>query len=98
MCKIKIYGRNIGPALNSVHIFFLQDLVLEQIVEQMNITMGFVSRPKVVKEGRTATCVLRPLSKKELLKKRQKDAKTSEKALSETPVGNKVTPEESAQQ
>lgn len=98
MCKLQIYGRNIRPALNSVHIFFLQDSILEQIVEQMNIMVGFVSKPKVVKEGRTATCVLRPLSKKELLQKRQKDAEPSEGAPSETPAGNKVAPEESAQQ
>ncbi|XP_037541535.1 translation initiation factor IF-3, mitochondrial [Nematolebias whitei] len=75
------------------------DSALGQIVEQMSIMVAFVSQPKVKREGRTATCTVRPLSKNELLQKRtQKAAKPSEEAQSETPVGNKVTPEECAQQ
>jgi len=43
-----------------------QDQALEEMVQQIPVTVGFVSKPKVVREGR-AVCVLRPPSAKELL-------------------------------
>ncbi|XP_077409457.1 translation initiation factor IF-3, mitochondrial isoform X2 [Vanacampus margaritifer] len=51
------------------------DQKLEQMVQQMEAMVGFVSMPKVVREGQAAMCVLRPPSAKEL-SKRGKD-KTS---------------------
>ncbi|XP_070843981.1 translation initiation factor IF-3, mitochondrial [Chaetodon trifascialis] len=39
---------------------------LEQVVQQMHVTVGFVSKPKVTREGQTAMCILRQPSAKEL--------------------------------
>ncbi|XP_017267503.1 translation initiation factor IF-3, mitochondrial [Kryptolebias marmoratus] len=80
------------------------DTVLEQIVEQMTVIVGFVSQPKVIRDGRAATCTLRPPSKKELLQKgAQKAAEsvspTSEETRNKTPpAGDEVTSEEYVQQ
>ncbi|KAF7230907.1 translation initiation factor IF-3, mitochondrial [Nothobranchius furzeri] len=82
------------------------DAALEQIVEQINMTVGFVSKPKVIKDGRAAMCILRPPSAKELLQKRkEKDAESqsitsaSEDTRSKTPpVGNTDSTQESPQQ
>ncbi|XP_051909279.1 translation initiation factor IF-3, mitochondrial isoform X2 [Hippocampus zosterae] len=48
------------------------DQNLEQMVQQMEVMVGFVSKPKVTREGQAAMCVLRPPSAKEL-SKRDKD-------------------------
>ncbi|KAK2855965.1 hypothetical protein Q5P01_004700 [Channa striata] len=42
------------------------DTTLEQIVQQMEVMVGFVSKPKVVRDGQAAMCILRPPSAKEL--------------------------------
>lgn len=42
------------------------------MVQQMEVMVGFVSKPKVTREGQAAMCVLRPPSAKEL-SKRDKD-------------------------
>ncbi|XP_037305101.2 translation initiation factor IF-3, mitochondrial [Pungitius pungitius] len=42
------------------------DTNLEQIVQQMEVMFGFVSKPKAVRDGQAAVCVLRPPSAKEL--------------------------------
>ncbi|XP_028996402.1 translation initiation factor IF-3, mitochondrial [Betta splendens] len=49
------------------------DTTLEQIVQQMEVMVGFVSRPKVVRDGRAAMCVLRPPSAKELSEKKKSE-------------------------
>uniref|UniRef100_A0A1A7WCN3 Translation initiation factor IF-3, mitochondrial n=1 Tax=Iconisemion striatum TaxID=60296 RepID=A0A1A7WCN3_9TELE len=82
------------------------DAALEQMVEQINTMVGFVSKPKVIKDGRAAMCVLRPPSAKELSqKKKEKDAESqsiisaSEDTQSKTPpVGNTDSTQESVQQ
>ncbi|XP_061668042.1 translation initiation factor IF-3, mitochondrial isoform X2 [Syngnathoides biaculeatus] len=48
------------------------DQNLEQMVQQMEVMVGFVSKPKVIREGQAAMCILRPPSAKEL-SKRDKD-------------------------
>ncbi|CAB1413960.1 unnamed protein product [Pleuronectes platessa] len=48
------------------------DTTLEQMVEQLEVMVGFVSKPTVVREGRGATCILRPASAKEIAQKGKK--------------------------
>lgn len=40
----------------------------------MGVTVGFVSKPKVVRDGQAAMCILRPPSVKELLQKEKNKA------------------------
>lgn len=49
-----------------IFVFLIQDLTLDQMVQQMDALVGFVSKPKVIREGKAAMCVIRPLSAKEL--------------------------------
>ncbi|XP_071024325.1 translation initiation factor IF-3, mitochondrial [Oncorhynchus clarkii lewisi] len=42
------------------------DTTLEQMVQQIEGLVGFVSKPKVIRDGRAAMCILRPPSVKEL--------------------------------
>lgn len=84
------------------------DTTLEQMVQQMEVAVGFVSKPSVIRDGQAAMCILRPLSAKELLKQQkdqdaasQSDNSTSSTAESETPgppVGSAETTEGSLQQ
>lgn len=86
-------------------VFFPQDATLEQIVEQMEVMVGFVSRPKVIRDGQAAVCILRPPSAKELSQKGKNKAaeaqpanSSSEAAQSETsPVGSTDTTQGSTQ-
>ncbi|XP_061889781.1 translation initiation factor IF-3, mitochondrial [Entelurus aequoreus] len=77
------------------------DKELERMLEQIEATVGFVSMPKVVREGQAAMCVLRPPSAKEL-SKQQKDrtslppSDSSQTAKEETSPPD--TKEESIQQ
>ncbi|XP_049613976.1 translation initiation factor IF-3, mitochondrial isoform X2 [Syngnathus scovelli] len=47
------------------------DQKLEQIVQRIDVTVGFVAKPKVIREGQAAMCILRPPSAKELRDKVQ---------------------------
>ncbi|CAB1316022.1 unnamed protein product [Coregonus sp. 'balchen'] len=49
------------------------DTTLEQMVQQIEVLVGFDSKPKVIRDGRAAMCILRPPSVKEL-KERNKGA------------------------
>ncbi|KAM3602256.1 uncharacterized protein V6R79_000803 [Siganus canaliculatus] len=42
------------------------DTTLDQMVQQMGVMVGFVSKPKVIRDGQAAMCILRPPSAKEL--------------------------------
>lgn len=42
------------------------DTVLERMVEKMCVPVGFVSKARLIREGRAAMCILRPPSAKEL--------------------------------
>ncbi|KAM7395108.1 hypothetical protein PAMA_006724 [Pampus argenteus] len=71
---------------------------LEQMVQQMEITVGFVSAPKIINDGRAAMCIIRLPSAKDLMKKK-KETTSLEAAQSETsPVNNTDTTEASTQQ
>ncbi|KAM9779010.1 translation initiation factor IF-3, mitochondrial isoform 1-T3 [Syngnathus typhle] len=45
------------------------DQNLEQIVQRIDVMVGFVAQPKVIREGQAAMCILRPPSAKELSKR-----------------------------
>lgn len=60
-----------APAVNP-------DATLEQLVQQMEVTVGFVSKPKAIRDGKAAMCVIRPLSAKELSQKEKNKAAASQ--------------------
>nr|XP_057913857.1 translation initiation factor IF-3, mitochondrial [Doryrhamphus excisus]XP_057913858.1 translation initiation factor IF-3, mitochondrial [Doryrhamphus excisus]XP_057913859.1 translation initiation factor IF-3, mitochondrial [Doryrhamphus excisus] len=74
---------------------------LQKIVEQMEVMVGFVSKPKVIRDGQAAMCVLRPPSAKEL-SKNQKDRTSLPQSDSSQPNKDELSPpvikEESLQQ
>uniref|UniRef100_UPI0037E96D9A translation initiation factor IF-3, mitochondrial n=1 Tax=Semicossyphus pulcher TaxID=241346 RepID=UPI0037E96D9A len=82
------------------------ETTLEQIVQQMDVMVGFVSKPKAIRDGQAAMCVLRPPSAKDLaqLQKDKAAASQSDDSSSEatqgktSSVGNTDTTEESIQQ
>ncbi|KAM9339574.1 translation initiation factor IF-3, mitochondrial [Symphorus nematophorus] len=83
------------------------DTSLEQIVSKMEVMVGFVSKPKVIRDGHAAMCVLRQPSAKELSQKKKSNKaadsqsadSTSKSTASKTsPVSNTDTTEESIQQ
>lgn len=80
------------------------DTALEKMVEQIEVMVGFVSKPKVIRDGRAAMCILRPPSAKELKElnkasESQSVSSTSKASQSETsPVSSTETTEGSIQQ
>ncbi|KAM8832119.1 translation initiation factor IF-3, mitochondrial isoform 1-T2 [Spinachia spinachia] len=80
-----------GPAVNL-------DTNLEQMVEQMEVTVGFVSKPKAIRDGQAAMCVLRPPSAKELSQKAKDhgDPSQSDDATSRAAEGQTAAPPVSA--
>ncbi|XP_038133453.1 translation initiation factor IF-3, mitochondrial [Cyprinodon tularosa] len=75
------------------------DTTLEQMVEQINLMVGYVSKPKVTREGQVAMCVLRPPSAKELALKAKNKTEETQPAGTQSkapPVSD--TPEELVQQ
>ncbi|XP_072333024.1 translation initiation factor IF-3, mitochondrial isoform X2 [Scyliorhinus torazame] len=49
------------------------EILLEQIVQSMPDKATYVFKPRVIREGKAATCILRHLSEKELRAHKQKD-------------------------
>lgn len=83
------------------------DTNLEQIVQQMEVMVGFVSKPKVIRDGQAAMCVIRPPSAKELSQMKKNKTSPSQSANSSSqaaqpktpsPVSNTDTTEGSTQQ
>ncbi|XP_042359680.1 translation initiation factor IF-3, mitochondrial [Plectropomus leopardus] len=82
------------------------DTALEQIVQQMEMTVGFVSTPKVIQDGKAAMCIIRPPSAKELSKEKKNKSTASQSADSNSeaaesktaPVSGADTAEGSTQQ
>ncbi|XP_028253793.1 translation initiation factor IF-3, mitochondrial [Parambassis ranga] len=60
------------------------DTTLEQMLQQMEVMVGFVSQPKVIRDGKAAMCVVRQPSAKELAKK-QKSKAVESKSEDQTP-------------
>lgn len=89
-----------GRGESAVHL----DSSLEQMVQQMGVMVGFVSKPKVIRDGQAAMCVLRPPSAKELSQKEKSKADPSQsvdsssKATQNKTVSNTDTTQESIQQ
>lgn len=72
------------------------------MVQQMGIMVGFVSKPKVIRDGQAAMCILRPPSAKELSQKNKAAAELSADSRSKTslnkPESKTDTTEETTQQ
>ncbi|XP_061560827.1 translation initiation factor IF-3, mitochondrial [Phycodurus eques] len=64
---------------------------LEHMVHQMEVMVGFVSKPKVIREGQAAMCILRPPSAKEL-SKRDKDQPPLLQSASPKAADNEMSP------
>ncbi|XP_077443932.1 translation initiation factor IF-3, mitochondrial [Stigmatopora argus] len=54
------------------------DEKLEQIVQEMDVMVGYVSKPRVIREGQAAMCIIRPPSAKELSKRDKNQTKHSQ--------------------
>ncbi|XP_033847342.1 translation initiation factor IF-3, mitochondrial [Periophthalmus magnuspinnatus] len=76
------------------------DSNLESLVQQMEVDFGYVSKPKVIRDGQAAMCILRPPSAKELAQKSKKKqiAESSTESASTSVDGTKNTSESSVQQ
>ncbi|XP_040016234.2 translation initiation factor IF-3, mitochondrial [Gasterosteus aculeatus] len=70
------------------------DTNLEQIVQQMEAMVGFVSKPKAIRDGQAAMCVLRPPSAKELSQKQKNkdDPSQSDDSTSRAPESRAAVP------
>ncbi|XP_040920804.1 translation initiation factor IF-3, mitochondrial [Toxotes jaculatrix] len=55
---------------------------LEQMVQQMDVMVGFVARPQVIRDGKAAMCIVRPPSAKELSQKSKNNTPASQSANS----------------
>lgn len=55
-------------------MLFPQESTLEEMVQQIEVMVGFVAKPKVIRDGQAAMCILRPPSAKELSQKEKKKA------------------------
>ncbi|XP_047429743.1 translation initiation factor IF-3, mitochondrial [Mugil cephalus] len=75
--KITLRSGRSGPAANL-------DAALEQMAEQLEVPFGFVSRPKVIRDGKAATCIVRLPSAKELAEKAKAESEKSSKAPKST--------------
>ncbi|XP_039981525.1 translation initiation factor IF-3, mitochondrial [Xiphias gladius] len=64
------------------------DTALEEMVQQMEIMVGFVSKPKIIRDGRAAMCVLRPPSAKEISQREKNNTAAPQSADS----GSRTTP------
>ncbi|KAJ0061003.1 hypothetical protein NL108_004720 [Boleophthalmus pectinirostris] len=74
------------------------DSHLENLVQQMEVDFGYVSKPKVIRDGQAAMCILRPPSAKELAQKPKKKQTTESSPESASADGSKDTSESSVQQ
>lgn len=89
-----------------MYFSFPQDTNLEQMVQQMEVPVAFVSKTKVIRDGRAAMCIVRPPSAKELSEKKknktsppQPDSSSSQDAQPKTsPVSSTDTTEGATQQ
>lgn len=73
------------------------------MVQQMGVMVGYVSKPKVIRDGQAAMCILRLLSAKELSQKEKNKAaalqstNSSSEASQDITVSNTNLTEESIQ-
>ncbi|XP_068609808.1 translation initiation factor IF-3, mitochondrial [Brachionichthys hirsutus] len=65
--RITLRAKKKDPAANL-------DRTLEQMVQQMDVMVGYVSTPKVIRDGKAAMCVLRQPTAKDLCKKNHSKA------------------------
>ncbi|XP_077568049.1 translation initiation factor IF-3, mitochondrial [Stigmatopora nigra] len=67
------------------------DEKLEQIVQEMDVMVGYVTKPRVIREGQAAMCIIRPPSAKELSKKDKNQTKKSQ-SVSPTAAQEETSP------
>lgn len=63
-----------------MYFLFPQETTLEQMVQQMEMTVGFVSKPKAIRDGQAAMCILRLPSAQELSQSKKNKAAASPSA------------------
>lgn len=68
--KFTLRSEKNSPAVNL-------ETTLEQMMQQMGVTVAFVSKPKVIRDGKAAMCVIRRPSAKELSQKTKNKAAAS---------------------
>ncbi|KAK2816097.1 hypothetical protein Q7C36_022368 [Tachysurus vachellii] len=71
------------------------DSILDEMVRRITAPLGFVNKPKLIREGRAASCVLRPPSAKELQAQRTRPAAQTS---SNSPKPNAEKPEAPSEQ
>nr|XP_046228303.1 translation initiation factor IF-3, mitochondrial isoform X2 [Scatophagus argus]XP_046228304.1 translation initiation factor IF-3, mitochondrial isoform X2 [Scatophagus argus] len=82
--RITLRSGRRAPAVNL-------DKTLEQMIQQMGVMVGFVSKPQCIRDGKAAMCILRPPSAKELSQKAKNDAAASRPADSSSKASPKET-------
>ncbi|XP_041661437.1 translation initiation factor IF-3, mitochondrial [Cheilinus undulatus] len=66
---------------------------LEQIIQQIEMMVGFVSKPKAIRDGQAAMCILRPPSAKELAQHEKNKAAASQSNNASLKASqNKISP------
>ncbi|XP_041814534.1 translation initiation factor IF-3, mitochondrial [Chelmon rostratus] len=64
------------------------ETTLEQMVQQIEVTVGFVSKPKAIRDGQAAMCILRlPSAKEQSQRDKNKAADSSSRAARNKSVG-----------
>ncbi|KAL7388103.1 hypothetical protein ABVT39_007133 [Epinephelus coioides] len=84
--RITLRSRRWTPADNL-------DQALEQIVQQLEVTVGFVATPKLIQEGQAAMCIIRPPSAKEQLKMKKEAAASQSADSNPTATESKTSPD-----
>ncbi|XP_062844779.1 translation initiation factor IF-3, mitochondrial isoform X2 [Trichomycterus rosablanca] len=83
--RLTVKGRH-GPNENTL------DSTLDDMVASLTVPFGYVSKPKLIREGRAASCVLRPPSAKELQQQAAKNkAEESTKVPESDPERREVS-------
>lgn len=81
---VAFYRTHIQPK----HLCFPQETTLEQMVQQIEVTVGFVSKPKAIRDGQAAMCILRlPSAKEQSQRDKNKAADSSSRAARNKSVG-----------
>lgn len=73
------------------------DTTLDQMVQQIGVMVGFVSKPKVIRDGQAAMCILRPPSAKELSQKEKNKPSASQSADSASKATQNKTETDTAE-
>lgn len=67
-------------------------------MQQVGVMVGFVAKPKVIRDGQAATCILRLPSAKELSQKEKSNVSDLQSANSKSSEDNTVKDAEAAEE